>query len=162
MTDNDSIRYRSSSVADPDKQLILSLLKTMNQNQNSEHEFDIPSPKKFFYEYHNESGFQSEYLQKLKVYGYLIIFLTWFLFIISIGTLFNLWQWCFKVDPTYFKYLNSISWIKVILEDIEDQNKVVDNYYICIFFLNFVIFWIWAVVSWISMKLFRHSKGGGS
>lgn len=105
---------------------------------------------------------QEEYLRNLKVYGYLFLIVTWILFIFAMGTIFNLWQWCFNENNILIDYLKSIYWINILLDDIKDQNKIVDNYYIYIFFLNFVILWIWAVVSWISMKLFRHSKGGGS
>lgn len=111
----------------------------------------------------NDNEQQHEYIKNLKVYGYMIIVITWLVFTISIGTIFNLWQWCFKFDPYYLESLKSISWINVIINDINQQNSnAVDNYYILYFFLIFVILWIWAVDSWISMKLFRHSKGGGS
>ncbi|KAG0682448.1 hypothetical protein C6P40_001484 [Pichia californica] len=106
---------------------------------------------------------QEEYLRNLKIYGYLIIITTWCVFVVTIGTIFNLWQWCFKINPKYIDMLKSTSWVNFILEDINQQNvNVVDNYYILLFILTFVILWIWAVDSWISMKLFRHSKGGGS
>lgn len=111
----------------------------------------------------NDNEQQQEYIKNLKVYGYMIIIITWLVFTISIGTIFNLWQWCFKFNPYYLESLKSIPWIDVIINDINQQNSnAVDNYYILYFFLIFVILWIWAVDSWISMKLFRHSKGGGS
>lgn len=106
---------------------------------------------------------RDEYLKNLKMYGYMIIFITWLIFIVSIGTIFNLWQWCFSFDPYYIAWFKSIHWISVLIDDVKQQNEsAVDNYYILLFFLVFVILWIWAVDSWISMKLFRHSKGGGS
>lgn len=107
---------------------------------------------------------QQEYLRNLKVSGYLIIIITWIVFVFSIGTIFNLWHWCFNFNPQYINHLKSISWLNVLIEDISQQNDSasVPNYYIYLFFLSFVILWIWAVASWISMKLFRHSKGGGS
>lgn len=107
---------------------------------------------------------QQEYLRNLKVSGYLIIIITWILFVFSIGTIFNLWHWCFNFNPQYMRKLKSVPWLKVLIEDISQQNDsaAVPNYYLYLFFLSFVILWIWAVASWISMKLFRHSKGGGS
>lgn len=115
------------------------------------------------YDEDNDNEQQHEYIKNLKVYGYMIIVITWLVFTISIGTIFNLWQWCFKFDSSYLESLKSISWINIIINDINQQNNnAVDNYYILYFFLIFVILWIWAVDSWISMKLFRHSKGGGS
>jgi hypothetical protein len=101
-------------------------------------------------------------IQHLKVYGYLIIISAWLMFIVSVGTILNLWDWCFKVRPDYLRQFEEISWMALVLQQVYEQNKVVENYYLLCFVLNFVILWIWAVVSWISMKLFRHSKGGGS
>lgn len=110
---------------------------------------------------------QQEFLNNLEVYGYILIIGTWVLFIFSIGTILNLWQWCFKLNiisehSIYLDYWKSFRWIDWLITCIKEQNQVLDNYYIFVFFLNFVILWIWAVASWISMKLFRHSKGGGS
>lgn len=101
-------------------------------------------------------------IQHLKVYGYLIIISAWLMFIVSVGTILNLWDWCFKVRPDYLRQFEEIPWMALVLQQVYEQNKVVENYYLLCFVLNFVILWIWAVVSWISMKLFRHSKGGGS
>lgn len=35
----------------------------------------------------------------------------------------------------------------------------VDNYYVYVILLCPAIFWIWCIVSWVGMKLFRHAKG---
>lgn len=142
---------------------ITSETRISNKEFNTDNIINIHQQSECIYEQSLQRfQFQDEYLQKLKFYGYSIIFFTWLGFIVTIGTIFNLWQWCFKVDENFLDYFNSFPWIKTIINDIKEQNKIVDNYYICIFCLHFVILWIWAVVSWISMKLFRHSKGGGS
>lgn len=101
-------------------------------------------------------------INNLKMYGYLIIIMAWLIFVISVGTILNLWSWSFNVRPETFQYLESFPWVAAIITQWKEQNKIVDNYYLLAFVLNFVILWIWAVVSWISMKLFRHSKGGGT
>ncbi|AWU77810.1 hypothetical protein CAS74_002518 [Pichia kudriavzevii] len=104
---------------------------------------------------------EDEYLCSLKVYGYSIIVVTWLVFTVSIGTIFNLWEWCLDVGSVK-EWLLKNRWISLVYREVSLQEKPVENYYIFVFFLNFVILWIWAVSSWISMKLFRHSKGGGS
>lgn len=105
---------------------------------------------------------QDEYLEKLEVFGYVIMVASWLLFVVSVGTIFDLWQWCFRLSTFRLERIRSFPLVGEIMKCIEEQNMVIDNYYLLIFFLNFVILWIWAVASWISMKLFRHSKGGGS
>lgn len=110
----------------------------------------------------NDDGVMYQYSENLKIIGYSIIILTWVFFVISIGTILNVWQWCFKIRPGYIQQLQEIPILRVIVNKIIEQNQVLDNYYMFAIILNFVILWIWAVASWISMKLFRHSKGGGS
>lgn len=105
---------------------------------------------------------EEEVLQKLKVFGYFLIIGSWILLVVSVGFVFNLWKWCFRFDATNSKILAKYKWLETLYELVQEQNEIVDNYYIFVFFLSFVILWIWAVASWISMKLFRHSKGGGS
>lgn len=103
-----------------------------------------------------------EVLQKLKLFGYALIIGSWLICIVSIGFVFHLWQWCFQFDPQNSKLIQKYLWVSTIYELIQEQNQIVENYYVVSFFLIFVVLWIWAVASWISMKLFRHSKGGGT
>ncbi|GMM27766.1 hypothetical protein DAMA08_004820 [Martiniozyma asiatica (nom. inval.)] len=104
---------------------------------------------------------QEEYLRKMNIYGYLIIFISWLLFVISIGFIFNLWGWVFE-DGFDIRPLFEGTILETLVDDYYSQETVIDNYYLFAFFLMFVVLWIWAVGSWISMKLFRHSKGGGT
>lgn len=109
------------------------------------------------------NGSDEEDRKELRLYGYLLLGSAWIIIVCSIGCIFNLWGWVFKdlnfVD--WFKSFNNPT-LNFITDSITDQEFVIDNYYVCFLFLNFVILWIWSVASWISMKLFRHSKGGGS
>ncbi len=99
---------------------------------------------------------QNEPLSNLEFYGYLIIIVTWAMFVVSIGCIFNLWEWCLGNDNPLLQYIIDQT---LVLDG--DGMAVVDNYYIYSLFLSFVIIWIWCVISWISMKLFRHTKGSG-
>lgn len=98
----------------------------------------------------------------LKVWGYLILIGTWSVSLISIGCMFNFWSWFFALPGlsaiAKFFFIPQFIFAKF---NFPYDNNVVDHYYVYIFFLNFVVMWIWCVISWISMKLFRHSKGSG-
>lgn len=101
--------------------------------------------------------------KELRLYGYLLLGSAWVMTVGALGCLLNLWGWVFSgVDFVgRLKRLQN-PLLTFLIESVIAQEDVVDNYYVCFAFLNFVVLWIWAVASWISMKLFRHSKGGGS
>ncbi|ODV86525.1 hypothetical protein CANARDRAFT_182811, partial [[Candida] arabinofermentans NRRL YB-2248] len=88
----------------------------------------------------------------LKLLGYSIISVTISMLIISFGCIFNLWGYILGSNNGNKLFSKSL-----VLDG--DGVEIIDNYYIYAFFLSFVIIWIWCVLSWISMKLFRHSKG---
>ncbi|KAF6010459.1 hypothetical protein HII13_003234 [Brettanomyces bruxellensis] len=104
------------------------------------------------------------YMHELRIRGYFIRILTWLTFVIGMGSIFGLWEWCFSLySATLFNTQVPIigpviSYLKLAVSD----KMVVDHYYTYAFLLNFVIIWLWCVASWLGMKLFRHSKGGGS
>lgn len=102
--------------------------------------------------------------KELRLYGYLLLISAWGIFVAVTGSIFNVWQWIFQgfdIANWIRSHSNNVL-MDFIIDSVLEQEYVMDNYYVCFFFLNFVILWIWAVGSWISMKLFRHSKGGGS
>lgn len=101
--------------------------------------------------------------KELRLYGYLLLVSAWIITVGSIGCIFNLWGWVFK-DIDFVKWFKSMNnpTLSFVVDSIIEQDYVISNYYVCFLFLNFVVLWIWSVASWISMKLFRHSKGGGS
>ncbi len=104
------------------------------------------------------------YMHELRMRGYFIRILTWLTFVLGMGSIFGLWDWCFRL------YLASLCRIQIpiigpvfnYLKSAASDKMVVDHYYTYAFLLNFVIIWLWCVASWLGMKLFRHSKGGGS
>lgn len=95
----------------------------------------------------------------LRLYAYIILFGCWVTFAFGLGSIFGLWQWCFEVVPHPSNVDSPV--LKYLVEAFS-EDTVIDHYYSYVFFLNFVIVWLWVFVSWIGMKLFRHSKGGGS
>ncbi|GMG40188.1 unnamed protein product [Ambrosiozyma monospora] len=102
-----------------------------------------------------------EFKDKLRLYGILVLVCTWTVFVVGMGSVFNLWGWCFS-DEVLDRFDGGfITHVRQLFKVFESQNETVDNYYVYCFFLSFAIIWIWCVVSWLSMKLFRHSKGIG-
>lgn len=85
------------------------------------------------------SGLQRESMMSIQTAGKVLLAVTWVVSTISIGVVCNVIKFDFKVD----------------------QDLGMSNYALYVFYLNFVILWIWCLISWISMKLFRHSKGSG-
>lgn len=146
-----NVSWATGRVGGMEKELFVSIPETVLIDDGNENEDG------------DEYDEQEDYIRHLKLCGYTLIITAWVLFVGSMGTIFNLWEWCLGENFGLGMHLESIPWIKIMLESIHDQNNgVVDHYYILVFTLNFVILWVWAVASWISMKLFRHSKGGGS
>ncbi|KAH3662479.1 hypothetical protein OGAPHI_005731 [Ogataea philodendri] len=91
---------------------------------------------------------------KLRSYGYLILALSATVFVVTVGTMLGAWKWVFS-RPLMAPWVASSKVVD------SEGDEIIDSYYLFAFALNFVILWIWCVVSWISMKLFRHSKGSG-
>lgn len=104
------------------------------------------------------------YMANLRLRGYLILIGTWVMFAWGIGSIFGLWDWCFRLRSKALQHINipMLSPIISYLEDAFSQETVIKDYYAYAILLNFTIMWIWCVISWLGMKLFRHSKGGGS
>lgn len=87
----------------------------------------------------NHTQSQHHYTTGMLMYGIGILVASWSLMIVGIVSLFSKPQ------------VGS-----------EEPYNLIGSYYINIILLSFVILWIWCVISWIGMKLFRHSKGGGT
>lgn len=101
-----------------------------------------PSIKTF-----NEQEDSNEFYPNLKFYGYAILVSTWLLFIITINSFFQLWQ--FIISPiTGTPLYDQLTSIFYTIDGL-----VVKSW--CIY----VVCWWWAFISWTGLKLFRHSKG---
>jgi len=87
----------------------------------------------------------------LATYGYLIIFASWSIFLISMNTLFKIWS--FIIYPLSLDPLTINTYHKL--------TKFFENmdYYVLSCWCIYVVFWWWSCASWVGLKLFRHSKG---
>ncbi|CUM45912.1 unnamed protein product [Debaryomyces fabryi] len=87
----------------------------------------------------------------LATYGYLIIFASWTIFLISMNTLFKIWS--FVIYPLSLEPLTIPKHHKL--------TKFFENmdYYVLSCWCIYVVFWWWSCASWVGLKLFRHSKG---
>lgn len=101
-----------------------------------------PSIKTF-----NEQEESNELHPNLKFYGYAILISTWLLFVVTINSFLQLWQ--FIISPIAGTPL--YNHLTTIFHTIDDL--VVKLW--CIY----VVCWWWAFISWTGLKLFRHSKG---
>lgn len=79
--------------------------------------------------------------------GWFMLIITWGLFVISINTFFKLWV--YVIDP-----LKDTLYYEPIRRACEFADNTILTCW-CIYVLS----WWWAIVSWVGLKLFRHSKG---
>ena len=86
---------------------------------------------------------QQAELPNLKLYGYLLLFALWAIFIITINSIFQLWRYI--IDPHQSPVLTS--WMNTFDE------------YVFRSWSFYVVIWWWAIIAWCGIKLFRHSKG---
>ncbi|KAL5895264.1 hypothetical protein ACKVWC_000486 [Pyricularia oryzae] len=86
-------------------------------------------------------------------WGWIILFITWFVFVMGMGSVTGIWTWVWDVGPdTVYP-----AW----LEAWDDPTLPIDGYYPSLLLLTFVMVWVWVVVSWMGMKYFRHAKING-
>lgn len=82
-------------------------------------------------------------------YGYAILWFTWFVFIVTVNTVFSVWKFVIAPlkDTSPLVYVASRRCFEVIDE------------YVMALYAIYVMLWWWALLSWSGLKLFRHSKG---
>lgn len=84
-------------------------------------------------------------------YGYAVLALTWFLFIVTINSVFHFWSYI--VEPLAWSDRTRDSHVFFCrLFDLVD-------YYVVSFWCVYVIAWWWALLLWCGLKLFKQSKG---
>jgi hypothetical protein len=84
-------------------------------------------------------------------WGWFILFLTWVVFVIGMGSCFGVWSWAWDVGETPYAPPE--------LED--DPTLPVVGYYPALIILTAVMAWVWVVVAWVGMKYFKHAKISG-
>ncbi|EGV60086.1 hypothetical protein PSN45_002174 [Yamadazyma tenuis] len=89
--------------------------------------------------------------ESLRLYGYALVVGTWLLFAVSINSFFELWR--FVIAP-----LSMDSRSQQLHQRLVGFFSTVDQYVLRSFGI-YVVGWWWALVSWVGLKLFKHSKG---
>lgn len=84
-------------------------------------------------------------------WGWVLLVLTWIVFVVGMGSCFGLWSWAWDVGQTPYAPPE--------LED--DPTLPIVGYYPALMILTGVMAWVWVVVAWVGMKYFRHAKISG-
>lgn len=92
-----------------------------------------------------------ESMFSLRFYGYALLFASWLLFLVSVNTMFEIWQ--YVIYPLSLD--SRTSWL---YNDLKLYFTVFDKY-IMRFWSIYIVIWWWSIISWCGIKLFRHSKG---
>lgn len=81
-------------------------------------------------------------------WGWVILIITWIVFVVGMGSCFGVWSWAWDVGETPYAPPE--------LED--DPTLPITGYYPALMVCTVVMAWIWVVVAWVGMKYFRHAK----
>jgi hypothetical protein len=84
-------------------------------------------------------------------WGYVILIVTWIVFVVGMGSCFGVWSWAWDVGETPYAPPE--------LED--DPTLPIVGYYPALIVLTCIMAWIWVVVAWVGMKYFRHADFRG-
>ncbi|KYK54301.1 hypothetical protein DCS_06258 [Drechmeria coniospora] len=84
-------------------------------------------------------------------WGWVVLTVTWFVFIIGMGSCLEIWSWAWDVGKTPYAPPE--------LED--DPTLPIVGYYPALIIMTGVMAWVWVVVAWVGMKYFRHAKISG-
>ncbi|KAH6626148.1 hypothetical protein B0J18DRAFT_424003 [Chaetomium sp. MPI-SDFR-AT-0129] len=81
-------------------------------------------------------------------WGWIILVVTWTVFVIGMGSCLGVWSWAWDVGTTPYAPPE--------LED--DPTLPIVGYYPALMILTGVMAWVWVVVAWVGMKYFRHAQ----
>ena len=84
-------------------------------------------------------------------WGWVMLAVTWIVFVIGMGSCFEVWSWAWDVGETPYAPPE--------LED--DPTLPIVGYYPALIILTGVMAWVWVVVAWVGMKYFKHAKISG-
>ncbi|KAJ9604188.1 hypothetical protein H2200_011022 [Cladophialophora chaetospira] len=84
-------------------------------------------------------------------WGYVILIVTWVVFVTGMGSCFGVWSWAWDVGETPYAPPE--------LED--DPTLPIVGYYPALLVLTCIMAWVWVVVAWVGMKYFRHADFRG-
>lgn len=84
-------------------------------------------------------------------WGWIILIVTWLVFVVGMGSCFGVWSWAWDVGETPYAPPE--------LED--DPTLPIVGYYPALTILTAVMSWVWVVVAWVGMKYFKHANISG-
>jgi hypothetical protein len=84
-------------------------------------------------------------------WGYVILLVSWIVFVVGMGSCFGVWSWAWDVGETPYAPPE--------LED--DPTLPIVGYYPSVLVLTCIMAWVWVVVAWVGMKYFRHADFKG-
>lgn len=84
-------------------------------------------------------------------WGWIILLVTWLVFVVGTGSCFEVWSWAWDVGETPYAPPE--------LED--DPTLPIVGYYPALIILTGVMSWVWVVVAWVGMKYFKHANISG-
>lgn len=84
-------------------------------------------------------------------WGWTILVVTWLVFVVGMGSCFEVWSWAWDVGETPYAPPE--------LED--DATLPIVGYYPALIILTAVMAWVWVVVAWVGMKYFKHANISG-
>lgn len=83
-------------------------------------------------------------------WGYIILLVTWLVFVVGMGSCFGVWSWAWDVGTTPY----------APPEFEDDPTLPIVGYYPSLIVLTGIMSWVWVVVAWVGMKYFKHAKIG--
>ncbi|MCJ1290771.1 hypothetical protein MMC34_002313 [Xylographa carneopallida] len=84
-------------------------------------------------------------------WGWVILVVTWIVFVVGMGSCFGVWSWAWDVGETPYAppELN------------DDPTLPIVGYYPALIMLTAIMAWVWVTVAWVGMKYFKHAKISG-
>lgn len=83
-----------------------------------------------------------------EAWGWVVLTVTWFVFVTGVGSCFDVWSWAWDVGTTPY----------APPEFEDDPTLPIVGYYPALLVLTCVMSWVWVMVAWVGMKYFRHAK----
>lgn len=84
-------------------------------------------------------------------WGWIILLVTWVVFVVGMGSCFEVWSWAWDVGETPYAPPE--------LED--DPTLPIVGYYPALIVLTCVMAWVWVTIAWVGMKYFKHANISG-
>ncbi|KAF2761476.1 hypothetical protein EJ05DRAFT_473972 [Pseudovirgaria hyperparasitica] len=81
-------------------------------------------------------------------WGWVILMVTWIVFVVGMGSCFGIWSWAWDVGETPYAPPE--------LEN--DETLPIVGYYPALIVLTGIMAWVWVVTAWVGMKYFRHAR----